>query len=84
MDINKLSNRYLVFSIISTLLIPFTGVVALSYAVRAKLAMAKGGDNDGVETILDLCQKWLNITLILFAIIFPLLVLFFFLLPIFS
>lgn len=71
---------YLLYSIISMFFMPFTGIVALSYAISAKYAHKKGEFND-MNNYINLCYKWLRITVITFSITFFILIILFLLLP---
>ena len=67
-------NNYLLFSFLSLALVPFTGMIALSYAFNAKTAFKEQTNPELTIKYLQLCRKWLKITVITFAIIFPILV----------
>lgn len=84
MEVHRLANNYLLFSIISLFMVPITGIVALSYAVSAKLAIRSNEDIKYIEKLLEKSYRWLKLTVVVFAVFVPLLILFFFLLPRFS
>lgn len=71
---------YLLYSVISMLFMPFTGIIALSYAISAKYSQKKGEFND-MNIYISLCYKWLRISTIAFSITFFILIILFLLLP---
>lgn len=73
--INKIPNNYLALAILSSFLVPIMGLIPLTYAVNVKYALYKKADEQIVNNYLLLCYKWIKITVITFAVIFPLLVL---------
>lgn len=66
MDINRISNVYLLSSILSLFIMPITGVVALSYAISAKWTLIKDKESNGIERLLKSeksIEKNVNLTL---------------------
>lgn len=63
---------------------PFTAIIALSYALKTKYAIYKEHNENIIRDLLFLCYRWLKITVITFLALFPLLVLFFVLLQRYS
>lgn len=79
MDIKKATTVYLILSIFLCFCVPFTGLVALYYAIKAKNVVAVTGAN--IQEFMDKSFRWIIITISIFIIVYPLLILFFFMMP---
>lgn len=81
MNLQKVTNVYLLLSIVLLFCFPFTGVIALLYAIRSRNEVRSGGDEDSVADLLDSCYKWITITAKIFIVVYVLLLIFFMILP---
>lgn len=81
MNLRKVTNVYLILSIILLFCFPFTGVIAFSYAIRSRNEVRSGGDEDSVAELLDSCYKWITTTVKIFIVVYVLLLVFFMILP---
>lgn len=75
METKQVIRIYLILSVIISLFFPFTGLVALTNAIRANKAEVTRIDE--IKQHLDRSYKWIIITVTTFVIIYPLFVLFF-------
>ena len=81
MNLKKVTNVYLLLSIVLVFCFPFTGLIALSYAIRSRNEVRSGGDEDSVADLLDSCYKWITTTVKIFIVAYVLLLIFFMILP---
>lgn len=81
MNLKKVTNTYLILCIILFFCFPFTGVIALSYAIRSRNKVRSGGDEDSIAELLDNCYRWITTTVKIFIVVYVILLVFFMVLP---
>jgi|GEM_PF-4442198 len=81
MNLQQVTNVYLLLSIVLFFCFPFTGIFALSYAIRSRNEVRSGGDEDSIAELLDNCYRWITTTVKIFIVVYVLLLVFFMILP---
>ena len=81
MNLQKVTNVYLILSIILVLCFPFTGIIALVYAVRSRNEVRSGGSDHYIAELMDNCYKWITTTVKIFVVVYILLLILFTILP---